>query len=207
MSALPTLSRFLLVVPIVLSSAAVLPISDIPFSEASKLELHSPEAWRSAASNHVTSSYLPLVRSNMTSRSSKLLSALRRARRSDRGPDDDDPPPNDPLVSALGGDEYLTEITFGDATVQVVLDTGSSDTWLVQKGFQCVDSNGKKQGQSACAFGPTFNGTIDVIPDENFNITYGDGEFITGNMGYADVTIAGLTVEDQEVSSLAILLQ
>jgi hypothetical protein len=106
-----------------------------------------------------------------------------------------------------GGDEYLTDITVGDATFQVVLDTGSSDTWLIQKNFQCVDSNGKKQSESACAFGPAFNGSIDVIPNENFNITYGDGEFITGNMGYADVTIAGLTVKKQEVSSLEIPLR
>jgi hypothetical protein len=56
--------------------------------------------------------------------------------------------------------------------------------------------------EADCSFGPTFNGTFDEgeIADENFSIEYGDGEFLNGVMGYEDVTVAGITVDHQEVA-------
>ncbi|KAF2395913.1 acid protease [Trichodelitschia bisporula] len=114
-----------------------------------------------------------------------------------------DSPATAPLISAGGGVEYLVSITYGGADVSVILDTGSSDTWLVQSGFSCVDASGAAQAEAACGFGPLYNGSFgagEKIADQNFNITYGDGEFVTGDMGYKDVTIAGLTASHQEVA-------
>lgn len=56
--------------------------------------------------------------------------------------------------------------------------------------------------EADCYFGPVFNGTFadGAIADENFNIEYGDGEFLTGTLGYEDVTVAGITVARQEVA-------
>lgn len=56
--------------------------------------------------------------------------------------------------------------------------------------------------EELCQFGPVFNGTFgeDAIPDQNFNISYMDGEFLTGVMGYETVTLAGITVDKQEVA-------
>lgn len=53
-----------------------------------------------------------------------------------------------------------------------------------------------------CAFGPVFNGTFSggTIPDQNFKIEYGDGRLVTGALGYEDVTVAGITVQDQQVA-------
>jgi Eukaryotic aspartyl protease len=34
----------------------------------------------------------------------------------------------------------------------------------------------------------------------NFNISYGDGEFLTGNFGYEKVTLAGITVKKQQIA-------
>jgi hypothetical protein len=55
--------------------------------------------------------------------------------------------------------------------------------------------------ESDCDFGPTYNvtDTFKQIPNENFNITYGDGEFLTGIVGIEEVTLAGLKVK-QEVA-------
>ncbi|MGI4850517.1 MAG: pepsin-like aspartyl protease [Janthinobacterium lividum] len=83
------------------------------------------------------------------------------------------------------------------------MDTGSSDTWLAENGFQCVNlTTGADEPEAACAFGPlyTVSSTFSQIPDENFNITYGDGEFLTGIMGYENVTLAGINVPKQEVA-------
>lgn len=41
--------------------------------------------------------------------------------------------------------EYTTTIEWADTAVDVIVDTGSSDTWLVHKGFQCVTIKGKPQ--------------------------------------------------------------
>ena len=36
----------------------------------------------------------------------------------------------------------------------------------------------------------------------NFNITYGDGEFLSGVMGYDSVTVGGITVPKQEIAAV-----
>jgi hypothetical protein len=57
-------------------------------------------------------------------------------------------------------EEWAAKISFGGEEVFVILDTGSSDTWLVESGFQCVNSKGVKQAESKCKFGPVYNGTF-----------------------------------------------
>lgn len=96
---------------------------------------------------------------------------------------------------------YFTDITFGTETFKVVVDTGSSDTWLVQTGFQCVDgSTGIYLPETECAFGPLYtpSSTFKQIQGENFNTRYNDGESLTGSIGTEDVTLGGITVKDQE---------
>ncbi|KAL8946423.1 MAG: hypothetical protein Q9222_007184 [Ikaeria aurantiellina] len=98
--------------------------------------------------------------------------------------------------------QYFTNITFGTETFEAVVDTGSSDTWLVQTGFQCVDVGTLiTYPEAECAFGPTYtpSSTFKQIPGENFQITYGDGETLTGILGTEDVTLGGITVKNQEV--------
>lgn len=107
------------------------------------------------------------------------------------------------LTSLFVGEEFATEITFGDQTFLSTVDTGSSDTWIVESGFACVDvDTSEPEPEGYCRFGPTYNvtDTFSLLePVENFNITYGDGEFLTGVVGTEKVTLAGLTV-NQTVS-------
>ncbi|KAK1638556.1 aspartic peptidase domain-containing protein [Colletotrichum phormii] len=106
-------------------------------------------------------------------------------------------------MTDLNGYEYIASIVFGDETLQVIVDSGSSDTWAVQKDFICQDYEGNRLNDtSLCDFGPTYNGTFQhgSIPGVHFNITYADGEFATGLMGYQDITLAGLEVPHQEVA-------
>jgi hypothetical protein len=190
-------TQLLLLTPLALSSAAILP-------RASQLESRSVKAFAAPAPQTVTDNYLTLTRSTKPSRSFERLSALQdneftnaRFKLSNAAG-----PPSNALISALGGAEYLTEIVYGGQTVKVILDTGSSDTWLIQSGFKCTDANGNVQATASCGFGGTYNGSFGAnkIPNVNFQISYGDGEFVTGDMGYEDVTIAGITVPHQEVS-------
>lgn len=125
------------------------------------------------------------------------------------------------LTSAESGTGYAVDIQFGSATFTVLFDTGSSDLWLPAADFQCVNENHAAQPLSACKFDQTVSGGFSdgEIADQNFNITYGkpwipftacdqnltkpkpgDGEFLTGKLGYETVSLAGVTVAKQEVA-------
>jgi Eukaryotic aspartyl protease len=102
------------------------------------------------------------------------------------------------LISLSEGSVFATKIKFGTESFEVVVDTGSSDTWVIKTGFQCVGAqNGTAEPEDYCGFGPTYNTTktFSQVPDENFNITYGDNEFLTGIIGHEKVTLAGITVK------------
>lgn len=98
---------------------------------------------------------------------------------------------------------YFTDITFGTETFRAVVDTGSSDTWLIQSGFQCASVGRRPTAlpESACEFGPpyTISSTFEQVQGENFNISYSDGETLTGIVGTEHVTLGGITVKNQEV--------
>lgn len=101
------------------------------------------------------------------------------------------------LISLFEGEEFATNITFGTETFEVIVDTGSSDTWVVETDFSCVDvETGATETEDYCDFGPTYTvtDTFTQIANENFDITYGDGEYLTGIIGTEDVTLAGITV-------------
>ncbi len=108
-----------------------------------------------------------------------------------------------PLTSVEQGQVFLTGIMFGSESFQAVVDTGSSDTWLAETRFHCFDvATGNPEPESYCAFGPTYNisSTFNEIPNENFNISYADGEVLTGIVGTERVTLAGIEVKNQQVA-------
>ena len=88
--------------------------------------------------------------------------------------------------------------TTGDITFN------SSDTWVAEVGFQCLDLESEPQPESECAFGtagfdPSKSKTFKSDPNKNFNITYGDGEFLTGAVGLETFEVGGMTVASQEI--------
>lgn len=58
------------------------------------------------------------------------------------------------LTSLFIGEEFSAEVTFGTDTLALIVDTGSSDTWVVETGFSCIDlDTGKATTEAACEFG------------------------------------------------------
>jgi hypothetical protein len=107
-----------------------------------------------------------------------------------------------PITSAAKDNVYLVPIRFGEQSFLSVLDTGSSDTWLVGADYECIDLFDRRSvADSECRFGPLYNSsrTFKRIPNQHFNISYADGEFLNGIMGREDVTLAGMTVPQQIV--------
>lgn len=106
------------------------------------------------------------------------------------------------LIPSEQGAGYSVNITFGGQTFEVLLHTGSSDLWLAESGVKCVDIDMNPVATAECAFGPLASATFQdgSIANENFNISYGDGEFLTGVLGYEDVGLANVMVGKQEVA-------
>ncbi|KAJ7618179.1 aspartic peptidase domain-containing protein [Mycena polygramma] len=101
-------------------------------------------------------------------------------------------------------EEYLTNVTIGGQHFSLIIDTGSSDTWVAQKGFNCFDLDGNPVSSDTCAFGTAgfdtaASKTFQPFPNVSFNITYGDGEFLSGPVGFDTVAIGGLSVAHQEI--------
>lgn len=97
---------------------------------------------------------------------------------------------------------FLTNITVGNQNFSVIVDTGSSDTWLAETGFQCLNyTTNAPESEADCGFASTFSpdSSFTQIQDENFNISYADLEFLNGIVGTESVTIAGIKVSKQEI--------
>ncbi|KAK3378147.1 aspartic peptidase domain-containing protein [Podospora didyma] len=100
--------------------------------------------------------------------------------------------------------EYLIDVKLGNTTFSLIIDTGSSDTWLVKEGFQCLNAALQTVSFVNCNFGPVFKGNFSggQIPGQHFNISYGSGNgpFLNGQMGYSDLTLAGVTIPKQQIA-------
>ena len=98
---------------------------------------------------------------------------------------------------------FTTEVQVGSRTFDMVVDTGSSDTWLATSSFQCLKpGTGDYLPQSACEFGALYNqtSTFKPIPDQNFQVTYTNGETLRGTFGTEEVTVAGIRVREQQIA-------
>ncbi|KAJ7457963.1 acid protease [Mycena galericulata] len=110
----------------------------------------------------------------------------------------------DVLDGAAFDQEYVVNITVGGKYFNVILDTGSSDLWVVKEGFSCFDLNGTAVPASTCDFGPSQfspadSPTFQTFPNVTFFVEYGSGEHLRGPAGFDTVTIGGLSVSHQEI--------
>ncbi|KAI1408187.1 acid protease [Hypoxylon sp. FL1857] len=100
--------------------------------------------------------------------------------------------------------EYAVQAVFNGVTMNLVVDSGSADTWVRGSNFSCKRGHGLNNTvpEEYCALGPSFAGnfTGKPIPGQHFAIRYGDGENVQGLLGYMDVEFADVTVLDQEVA-------
>jgi hypothetical protein len=96
---------------------------------------------------------------------------------------------------------YLTSLKIGGETFKLVIDTGSSDTWVAKTGFQCVNFRTKMNTPTAsCRIARTYNATrtYTTVVNQHFNISYADGEYLNGQMAKDDVVFGGITVKNQQ---------
>ncbi|KAL2127460.1 hypothetical protein VTI74DRAFT_10695 [Chaetomium olivicolor] len=100
------------------------------------------------------------------------------------------------------GTQYAVEASFNGHRMSLIVDTGSSDTWAVPNSFHCIDYSGQSLPQATCGFGETYPETFQyglTDPETHMFIQYGDGEIVTGPMGFSDVSVGNITVKKQQV--------
>ena len=97
---------------------------------------------------------------------------------------------------------YDVEVTLGTKNFSLVIDTGSSDLWVVKTGYKCFDgaTNAELADEdctfSSTTFDPSSSSTFQPITNETFGATYGLG-IALGSLGYENVTVGGITVPHQ----------
>jgi hypothetical protein len=82
---------------------------------------------------------------------------------------------------------------------------GSSDTWAVADNLKCANiKTMAPQPQASCNFGPLYNRTLGKftnITAQKFTINYyPEMQRLNGSMGYAPITLGGITVPNQQVA-------
>jgi hypothetical protein len=106
------------------------------------------------------------------------------------------------LLSAQYGTTLNVDVTFANQTFKLLVDTGSSDTYVVRNDFICINqTTNLETPQADCQHvSPGYNesDTYRLIPNKTFGIQYGNG-IASGVMAYEDITLAGITVPGQAV--------
>lgn len=90
----------------------------------------------------------------------------------------------------------MTNVTLGGQQYTLVIDTGSSDTWIASSSFQCQTRIGHNSlPQDNCGFGVLYDEkdslTYSTISTDAFSVRYTDGEFLQGEIGTEELGVGG----------------
>lgn len=93
----------------------------------------------------------------------------------------------------------MTPITIGGQEFLAAVDTGSSDTWVIQEGYQCTMPRTAYSAAGECGFGKAYkkSPTFAAKGNERFSIAY-SSESASGVMGTETITLGNITVKEQE---------
>ncbi|KAH7397354.1 aspartic peptidase domain-containing protein, partial [Pyrenochaeta sp. MPI-SDFR-AT-0127] len=94
----------------------------------------------------------------------------------------------------LGGRVYMTDVTLAGQIFTLVIDTGSSDTWVASSSFQCLNpSTLSPISPQYCGFNTPYNtrnsSTWRPIRGHGFSVHYTGGEFLLGDLGTEELGI------------------
>ncbi|KAH8895370.1 acid protease [Thozetella sp. PMI_491] len=96
---------------------------------------------------------------------------------------------------------FDVEVLLGGEPFSLLVDTGSSDTWVVQTGFSCINAtDNSKLPEAHCTYGDTYNisSSFQRIQNQTFGVKYGVG-IATGFLSHEKVTLAGITFKNQTI--------
>ncbi|KAL9110935.1 MAG: hypothetical protein Q9227_004550 [Pyrenula ochraceoflavens] len=89
--------------------------------------------------------------------------------------------------------EYLAPVTIGGQTLNLDIDTGSSDLWVYSSQQPPQELSGHSY------YDPFSSPTAQPLDDDYFEIQYGDGSAVVGDVVTDTVTVGGVSVSNQAV--------
>lgn len=108
-----------------------------------------------------------------------------------------------PPIATQYGTVFDAPVTIGNQTFMLLVDTGSSDTYVMQTGFTCINSTSNLIiPEGDCEYSQeTYrkSKTYRKISNEIFGVEYGAG-LASGSMVYEEVSIGGITVKSQKTA-------
>ncbi|OQD65696.1 hypothetical protein PENPOL_c005G08427 [Penicillium polonicum] len=106
------------------------------------------------------------------------------------------------LIATEYGTVFDAPVTIGNQSFMLLVDTGSSDTYVMQTGYKCINSTANLVlPQSDCLYSnKTYHKskTYRHVDNEMFGVQYGAG-VASGHMAYEQVSMHGVTVNAQKI--------
>ncbi|KAJ5405935.1 hypothetical protein N7465_007219 [Penicillium sp. CMV-2018d] len=106
------------------------------------------------------------------------------------------------LIATEYGTVFDAPVTIGNQSFMLLMDTGSSDTYVMQTGYKCINSTANLVlPQSDCLYSnKTYHKskTYRHVDNEMFGVQYGAG-VASGHMAYEQVSMHGVTVNAQKI--------
>ncbi|OJJ50737.1 hypothetical protein ASPZODRAFT_54773 [Penicilliopsis zonata CBS 506.65] len=106
------------------------------------------------------------------------------------------------MLATEYGTIFDVDVTVGNQTFQLQVDTGSSDLWVAKTGFICINQTSNLElPEEECEYSShlyNISDTYRQIANETFGVQYGDG-IVGGAMAYEDITLGGITVKGQKI--------
>lgn len=112
------------------------------------------------------------------------------------------------VVESLGnnftGQSYMAQVTIGTPpqSISLAIDTGSSDTWVLDvKADLCSSAQYQQEEHTGCEtpFNSAHSSTFKVVSKNGFHITYGDGSGADGDYFTDNLAIGGATIKSLQM--------
>lgn len=106
-----------------------------------------------------------------------------------------------PITATRNSYWFDVEVEIGNKTFYLVVDTGSSDTWVAATGYTCIDpTNNKVLSEDKCIWSPTYDESPSThyVKNQTFGVKYGTG-IALGKLATEKVKIGGITVPEQKI--------
>ncbi|KAE9980918.1 hypothetical protein BLS_005158 [Venturia inaequalis] len=153
------------------------------------LAVHDVKASKAPTADKVTNNVVPLHSGTGTGPSQRYIQLLNTAE-ADVG---------NSTIKNWADQVYMTPITIGGQQFFAAIDTGSSDTWVIEEGYKCTMPRTAGNAAGECGFGQAYkkSPTFASKGNEEFSITY-SSESASGIMGTETITLGGITVKEQK---------
>jgi hypothetical protein len=105
------------------------------------------------------------------------------------------------LTSTLNAFWFDVDVQIGNQTFTLLVDTGSSDTWVVEPNYLCIDAKTNTAlPQGDCIWDPPYvkTDTFRPVSNQTFGVQYGTG-IALGTVGHETVSLGGISVANQTI--------